>query len=227
LRGRWRRFKRNEPRRREFPTNRRFARALNLRHYGGNSSAFACTKKEEPAMIRNTVLAAVLSAVLVSAAAQSTVHFGANDAIDPNEVARILGGEQPRIRTRSLKLLDQPQAEQVEVKASALSLPVQFAFDSAEILPAARAQLDAVAAGIKLLPPTRTVVIEGHTDAIGPEDYNLNLSQRRAAAVRMYLVRVHGIDARRLKHIGFGEYKPIEGLDPAAAENRRVQFRGE
>lgn len=179
-------------------------------------------------MIRKTLSAAWLSAVLVSAAAaQSTVHFGANDAIDPNEVARILGGEQPRIRTRSLKLLDSQQAERVEVKASALSLPVQFAFDSAEILPAARAQLDAVAAGIKLLPPTRGVVIEGHTDSIGPEDYNLALSQRRAAAVRTYLVRVHGIDARRLKHVGFGEYKPIEGLDPAAAENRRVQFRGE
>ena len=109
---------------------------------------------------------------------------------------------------------------------NAFSLPVQFAFDSATILPAARRQLDAVASGIKLLPETQNVVLEGHTDATGADAYNLSLSQRRAAAVKAYLVEVHGIDAQRLRDRGLGEQQPIDGIDPFAPENRRVQFRG-
>ena len=110
--------------------------------------------------------------------------------------------------------------------ASALSLPVRFAFDSADILPAARAQLDALAEGIKLLAPGSIVTIEGHTDAVGSEAYNLELSRVRARAVRDYLVQHHGIDAARLKTVGYGKSRPIEGTDPHAAINRRVQFRG-
>ena len=110
--------------------------------------------------------------------------------------------------------------------ASALSLPVQFAFDSSEILPAARTQLDALAQGIKLLAPGRIVTVEGHTDATGTPAYNLELSRNRARAVRDYLVREYGIDAARLKTVGYGPSQPIEDTDPYAAINRRVQFRG-
>ena len=93
--------------------------------------------------------------------------------------------------------------------ASALSLPVRFGFDSAEILPAARKQLDALAKGIELMAPGSKVTIEGHTDAAG----------------RDYLVH-HGIDAARLKTVGYGEDRPLQATDPYAAINRRVQFRG-
>jgi len=110
--------------------------------------------------------------------------------------------------------------------ASALSLPVQFAFDSSEILPAARTQLDALAKGIKLLAPGKIVTVEGHTDATGSPAYNLELSRNRARAVRDYLVREYGIDAARLKTVGYGPSQPIEDTDPYAAINRRVQFRG-
>ncbi len=111
--------------------------------------------------------------------------------------------------------------------ASVLSLPVQFAFDSAEILPSARAQLDALAEGVRLLPDSTRVVIEGHTDAAGSDDYNQQLSMRRAQSVKRYLAAVHGIDPSRLRAMGLGEYAPLVGMAPTAAENRRVQFRGE
>jgi len=113
-----------------------------------------------------------------------------------------------------------------KASASALSLPVQFAFDSADILPAARTQLDALAKGIKLMAPGSIVTVEGHTDATGSPAYNLELSRNRARAVRDYLVREHGIDAARLKTVGYGPSQPIEDTDPYAAINRRVQFRG-
>src|SRR5438034_4779343 len=95
------------------------------------------------------------------------------------------------------------------------------------ILPAARPQLDALAAGIRLLPAAQAVRIEGHTDAAGSDRYNEQLSQKRAYSVKRYLVAMHGIDPERLHAVGLGEYAPLGGRDPYAAEQRRVQFRGE
>lgn len=114
----------------------------------------------------------------------------------------------------------------VPIQASALALPIQFAFDSAEILPSARRQLDALAQGVRLLDAGRRVTIEGHTDAQGSESYNMELSRRRAVAVKRYLVTVHGIQESRLNAVGMGETRPFDEQDPNASENRRVQFRG-
>ena len=74
---------------------------------------------------------------------------------------------------------------------------------------------------------TQKVVIEGHTDAVGSEEYNDELSQRRAESVRRYLVAMHGIDASRLDAEGLGKNDPLPGVSPKAGENRREQFRGE
>jgi outer membrane protein OmpA-like peptidoglycan-associated protein len=119
-----------------------------------------------------------------------------------------------------------PAPGQASAQPQSIALPVQFAFDSAEILPRARAQLDAVAQGIKMLPEASRVLIEGHTDALGTHQYNLLLSRKRAEAVKRYLVTEHGLDAQRLKTVGYGEARPVDGEDASKPENRRVQFRG-
>ena len=162
----------------------------------------------------------------------SIVHYREGQRIDPQQVRQILSTDVPaRGRTRSIRLLDGdsatiPPAPDEPAAPSALSAPIQFEFDSTAILPSAREQLDAIAEGIKLLPPGRPVVIEGHTDAVGSDDYNQQLSRRRAAAVKQYLALRHGISPHRLRDLGLGEREPVEGLDPLAPENRRVQFRG-
>lgn len=71
--------------------------------------------------------------------------------------------------------------------------------------------------------PDRTVVIEGHTDSVGSEDYNLGLSQRRADSVRSYLVS-QGVAPTRLVATGLGEGSPVSGNDSATGrqQNRRV-----
>ena len=189
-------------------------------------------------MARMPLLANLLALAAVCAHAEDVRVYGAHEAVDPNEVARILDPSatpRPAIKMRSLRLLDDPPSAQGMAAAdapsasrpSALSLPVQFAFDSAEILPAARDQLDALAEGIRRLPGAQPVLIEGHTDATGSERYNDRLSERRAQAVKGYLVSRHGITAARLHAVGRGEHVPLPGRDAAAAENRRVQFRGE
>jgi len=186
-----------------------------------------------------------VAALIISAAASLLAQAGEvkvyrnSESVDPSEVAGILDRSAP-IKMRSLRLLDEGRAGTLATASAAaaaavseaarpqaLSLPVPFAFDSADILPSAKAQLDAIAAGIRMLPVTQKVVIEGHTDAAGTEQYNETLSQRRAQAVRRYLVATHGIDGSRLQAVGLGEHDPLPGSDPLAGENRRVQFRGE
>lgn len=180
-------------------------------------------------MIRALALSGLIALTSFGAAAQSTLHYREGQRVEPDDVVQILG-QADGAKTRSIRMLnDEPgtAADTFEQPGpSALSLPVRFDFDSATILPSARNQLDALAEGIRRLPRSRQVVIEGHTDAQGPDDYNQRLSLRRAEAVKLYLVETHGIDARRLRDVGVGKRQPIAGFDPYAAENRRVQFRG-
>jgi len=73
--------------------------------------------------------------------------------------------------------------------------------------------------------PTAQITIEGHCDERGTAEYNLGLGERRATAIRDYLVAA-GIDARRIKTVSFGKERPfVLGQDEAAwAWNRRAHF---
>lgn len=74
--------------------------------------------------------------------------------------------------------------------------------------------------------PDWTLSIDGHTDNVGGDAYNLRLSQRRAASVVRWLVERHGIAAGRLRSAGFGASSPIEPNDTpeGRARNRRVEL---
>ncbi|MFN0299221.1 MAG: OmpA family protein [Burkholderiales bacterium] len=111
--------------------------------------------------------------------------------------------------------------------AGSLAIAMRFNSNSTDVLASAAAQLDAVAAGIKRLPAGAIVAIEGHTDAYGAEDYNTELSLRRAFAVRGYLTRTHQIPGTMLVAIGRGKSVPLNAANPYAPENRRVEFRAE
>jgi OOP family OmpA-OmpF porin len=98
-----------------------------------------------------------------------------------------------------------------------------FDKDGSVIDPAGTAVLDVVVEGIKVRCPTQHFVIEGHTDLSGSPQHNQALSQRRAEAVKQYLVE-HGIAADRLTTVGYGSSRPLT-TDPSPAAqgiNRRV-----
>ena len=69
------------------------------------------------------------------------------------------------------------------------------------------------------------MIIEGHTDNVGSEDFNLGLSQRRADAVRSYLLQ-QGVDASRIEASGMGEGVPVasNGTATGRQQNRRVEI---
>ncbi len=94
---------------------------------------------------------------------------------------------------------------------------VFFDFDSATLKAGAYDEIDRTARVLNNYPATR-IRVEGHTDQSGAEDYNMQLSQRRAEAVKNALV-AKNVDPARLETVGFGESKPISS-DPA--QNRRV-----
>jgi outer membrane protein OmpA-like peptidoglycan-associated protein len=101
---------------------------------------------------------------------------------------------------------------------------VLFDFDQASLKPGAREKLAKVS-GILLAYPTLHMNIEGHTDSVGSDDYNLKLSQRRADAVRDYLTS-NGISVANVQAIGLGKDGPVASNDTAAGrqQNRRVEM---
>ena len=165
------------------------------------------------------------------ATAQSVMVYEKGQTPSAQDVADILSRgavEQQKLRGQMpsgspFAALEQKPVRQV-TEASALSVPVTFGFDSAQLTPQARIQLNTIADGIKLTEGTVKVVIEGHTDAKGALNYNDSLSLKRAEAVREYLVSVKGLSPKQLQVDGKGPRKPID-TDPYSPRNRRVQFR--
>jgi peptidoglycan-associated lipoprotein len=102
--------------------------------------------------------------------------------------------------------------------------PVFFAYDSSELDAEAQAVIQANADAL-LQFPTWVVTIEGHCDERGTPEYNLGLAERRALAVRDYLVRL-GLSAAQLRTVSYGKEFPFApGSDEASwGANRRAHF---
>ncbi|MDP9151024.1 MAG: OmpA family protein [Myxococcota bacterium] len=103
---------------------------------------------------------------------------------------------------------------------------VHFATGSATILPDSFPMLTEIVQLLKATPGIKRMRIEGHTDNRGGADLNLDLSKRRAASVRTWLIE-HGIADARLESEGYGLTRPIASNDADAgrAANRRVEFK--
>lgn len=108
-------------------------------------------------------------------------------------------------------------------RVASIKMKVNFPFDSAVVQEQYFDDISELAAFLKRFDDI-DVNVEGHTDSVGPADYNKTLSQRRAEAVVDVLVGVHGISANRLSPIGYGEERPVASNDTeqGRAENRRV-----
>ena len=101
---------------------------------------------------------------------------------------------------------------------------VLFDFNQATLKPEAKEKLAKVS-GILLAYPSLHMNVEGHTDSIGTDDYNMKLSQRRADSVRDYLTS-NGIAPPNVLAVGMGKADPVASNDTAVGrqQNRRVEM---
>ena len=101
---------------------------------------------------------------------------------------------------------------------------LMFDFDSSDLRSSARSELAKLADNLQEYPNTDLVIV-GHTDSVGSDDYNMDLSQRRANSARSYLL-AEGVSPDRVTTVGKGEGEPIASNDTdyGRQQNRRVEI---
>jgi outer membrane protein OmpA-like peptidoglycan-associated protein len=152
------------------------------------------------------------------------------------EKARQAAAESDKLREQAEKEKQEMRARLLQQLNSVLSTrdtarglianmsDVLFKSGSFELLPGARERLAKVS-GIVLAYQGLRLAVEGHTDSIGGDEYNLRLSEQRAGAVRDYLVQ-QGIGSDAITASGFGKSEPVASNDTPEGrqQNRRVEL---
>jgi outer membrane protein OmpA-like peptidoglycan-associated protein len=180
--------------------------------------------------MHSLVFAAAQLALTVGPAMSQSAP-GQADSFNNDELVCALnpkcGPERVVIRRRGITIAPTEASTRTAPASSPYFNNITFDFDSADLTHKAQVMLDRIA--IALHDPNNIKVhyrIEGHTDAKGSSAYNQILSERRAEAVREYLVTM-GVSEERLTAVGFGKSRPLPNppaASPFAPINRRVQF---
>ncbi len=127
-------------------------------------------------------------------------------------------------KTRSLSTGEREEIADIASSKPKIDLEIHFDFNSAEI---SKSSTDAVQQlGQALSDPSlkgSTFVVAGHTDGIGGDAFNQDLSERRADTIKRYLVQNYHIAAADLITVGYGKTKLKDAQDPTDAINRRVE----
>jgi len=172
----------------------------------------AAEKAQAEAVAQQQVLAAEADKAKASAAQSENLRQQAEK-------------EKQDLRARLLQQLNSVLATRDSARGLIANMSdVLFRSGSVELLPAARERLAKVS-GIVLAYPSLHVSIEGHTDSVGSDEYNQDLSERRAQSVRDYFVR-GGIPASTVDARGFGKAEPVASNETPEGrqQNRRVEL---
>ncbi len=188
-------------------------------------------------------VAAVLAALAFPCSAVAQAKYASADLPAVHAAAvRALPGKRLAIRGESVAIVGvargvEATLEALDAKVTDreiridLSADVLFDFDKADLKPAADGDLGKVAEVAHANPGT-PIDVAGHTDAKGADAYNQRLSERRAEAVKTWLVERGGVEAGRIRTRGWGETRPIAPNEtPGGADdpegrqrNRRVEI---
>jgi len=171
----------------------------------------------------------VISADQISKALQPkplTRGLSAGPQADPAEQAKetkFVDSLRNR-KSRSLSLGEREEIAQIASSKPKIDLEIHFDYNSADI---SKESTQAVQELGKALSQASlkgsTFVVAGHTDAIGGEEYNQGLSERRADTIKRYLTEKYGITGSDLVTVGYGKTKPKDPNAPMDPVNRRVQ----
>ena len=127
-------------------------------------------------------------------------------------------------KTRSLSLGERQEIAELAASKPKIDLEIHFDYNSADI---SKGSVGAVQELGKALSDSSlkgsTFVVAGHTDAIGGDAYNQDLSERRADTIKKYLTEKYGITGSDLVTVGYGKTRPKDANAPMDPANRRVQ----
>ena len=127
-------------------------------------------------------------------------------------------------KTRSLSLGEREEIAELASTKPKIDLEIRFDYNSADISKDSVSSVQEL--GKALSAPSlkgSTFVVAGHTDAVGGEEYNQGLSERRADTIKRYLTEKYGINGTDLVTVGYGKTKPKDPSAPTDPMNRRVQ----
>lgn len=167
-------------------------------------------------------LGAILGQVIGGDTESTLIGAGIGAAVGGlagNQVGRYMDQQEQSLRSAMAQSEAASVQREQDVLRATFDSTVLFDFDSATLKPGAYPELARVAKVLNSYPKT-TILVEGHTDASGPEDYNQTLSEKRAQAVKNALIQ-KGVQEVRIYTVGYGETQPISS-DPA--QNRRVSI---
>jgi outer membrane protein OmpA-like peptidoglycan-associated protein len=145
------------------------------------------------------------------------------DAARAAEEARFIDTLRNR-PTRSLTTVEREQIVSVASQKPSIDLDINFEFNSATIGSKAAPQVAALGQALTSADlKGRSFIVAGYTDAKGADGYNQELSERRADAVKRFLLEKYGIEATNLVTVGYGKTQLKNPASPLSGENRRVQ----
>ncbi|UFZ07470.1 OmpA family protein [Bradyrhizobium ontarionense] len=127
-------------------------------------------------------------------------------------------------KTRSLSLGEREQIAEIAATKPKIDLEIQFDYNSAALSKSAMPAVQEL--GKALSDPNlkgTTFVVAGHTDGVGSDGFNQDLSERRADTIKRYLVEKFGLTGQDLVAVGYGKTKLKDAANPADPLNRRVQ----
>ena len=189
-----------------------------------------------------TISAALLMTAGLAVAGDTVSADQILGALKPKPVTRGLSAGSPQVdtaaqaketgfvntlrnrKTRSLSLGERQEIAELAATKPKIDLEIQFDYNSADISKGSTSAVQEL--GKALSSPDlkgSTFVVAGHTDAIGGEVYNQELSERRADTIKKYLTEKYGIAGSDLVTVGYGESKPKDANVPMDPTNRRVQ----
>lgn len=172
--------------------------------------------------------------IVVTAIALGSSACAAKRAATPDETLTTEAA-RPQVEQPIARSLETPDRHQVAMdpadaarrSEAPLEFPVvRFEFDSEVLTADGREALDSFAQGWRSRGRGGALLIEGHADERGTEEYNLVLGQKRASAVRRYLTTL-GLPGEAVRTVSYGENRPLDGrsTEEAWARNRRAEVR--